>query len=246
MKETGIIFQGWGVTAILEGRKTMTRRTQGLQRINENPDAWILSSVGILNCPSHKAHGKYGATFRLKSNPEFCEFIPCPFGGPGDLLWVRETWCPRSNGALLLEQIQRPFYRATDGENDMKKPYSWPWHPSIHMFRWASRITLEVVSVKVERLQEISPYDALMEGVNLPVPPGCEISKHPNDFQTWTKKKQDSWLEDQARTTYFARCIDAENHVREFPDIWEKINGPESWKANPWVWPIEFKRIEGR
>ncbi len=87
-----------------------------------------------------------------------------------------------------------------------------PWRPSIHMPRWASRITLEITDIRVERLQEISYADAMAEGVPFTeLPPG------------------------QGRPDPL--------HRAKFADLWESINGPGSWEANPWVWVIEFKRV---
>ena len=91
------------------------------------------------------------------------------------------------------------------------------WRPSIHMPRWASRITLEIVSVRAERLQDISEADALAEGVEI------DESGHAT--------RADGIAVGGARTAY--------------AELWESINGPGSWAANPWVWVVEFRRVEG-
>ena len=101
-----------------------------------------------------------------------------------------------------------PYYRATEFAPDTLR-----WYPSIYMPRWASRITLEIISVRVERLQDISEPDAMAEGV-------CA----------------GDWEYDNGEGTESAR----ESYQR----LWESINGPGSWDANPWVWVIEFKAVK--
>lgn len=127
----------------------------------------------------------------------------CPYGAPGDRLWVRETHMDL--GACYL-------YRA-DGNAEQERALVAPgqrWRPAIHMPRAASRITLEVTGVRVERLQEISDSDAFAEGIQQ-----CSDEGLPSDGT--------------ARGTYRA--------------LWESINGPGSWDANPWVWVVEFRRV---
>lgn len=174
MKERPILFSGPMVRAILEGRKTQTRRVV-------KPQPAHIAGIGtVLNIDT--ITGK-----------------ACPYGKPGDRLWVRETW----DGVRLDGGGALVSYRA-DGDKPVTD--DGRWHPSIHMPRWASRITLEVVSVRVERLQEISEEDAMAEGVAL-----------------------------------------AENYrgpVAHFASLWEQINGLGSWNANPWVWVVEFRRVQ--
>lgn len=142
----------------------------------------------------------------------------CPYGQPGDRLWVRETFCPgpRYNPAICRH---RPCYAADNerncGMNDKR------WLPSIHMPRWASRITLEIASVRVERLQAISETDAQAEGVM----PEFEM-----DVASFVKGAA------VPQSTYFLG----------FKHLWDEINGKRpgcSWADNPWVWVIEFRRI---
>ncbi len=162
------------VRAILEGRKTQTRR--------------IVKS-------RYKDRFGWGTAQPLILGDEECfnSRYKCPYGKPGDRLWVRETWCP--------DVEPYTFRYKADGDEPLER-----WRPSIHIPRWASRITLEVVSVRVERLQNISEDDALAEGITL-----VERGTSPVD---------------------------------QFNKLWESINGPGSWEANPWVWVVEFKRIE--
>ena len=129
---------------------------------------------------------------------------PLPYGQPGDRLWVRETFGFSGSG-----YIPDIHFRATNPE----APILGRWHPSIHMRRIDSRITLEITSVRVERLQEISADDARAEGCPDKPVPGAE----------------------QASVDLLAKLW--------YHDLWEQINGPASWDANPWVWAIEFRRV---
>lgn len=135
-KDKPILFSGEMVRAILSDRKTITRRIVKPQPFD----------VGWWD-------GSYKACRSEHEMPCY-QPIQCPYGKQGDTLWVRETFYPSPN--------DRPtfcgFYRATDSERKVR------WIPSIHMPRWASRITLEIIDVRVERLQEISEEDAKAEG----------------------------------------------------------------------------------
>ncbi len=135
---------------------------------------------------------------------------PLPYGQPGDRLWVRETWHDASSSLHSCA-----LYRADGIDLHWGK-----WAPSIHMPRWASRITLEITSVRVERLQEISIEDAKAEGAWGP---------------------DDSIVQKVA--DYFGTDIFSANPRKAFQMLWESINGPDSWAANPWVWAIEFRRV---
>lgn len=201
MAERPILFSAPMVRAILAGTKTQTRRalrTQPPPRTGQvstwhHPDqrpmffAWVGLDDG-------------GAEISA------CPPAPCPYGQPGDLLWVRETWrerVPDQNGRTL-------DYRADHTSED---PCDVPWRPSIFMPRWASRITLEVTGVRVDRLQSISEADALAEGSR-------------------------EWAAEQDTP---ARDIPGGETRLIYRQLWEQINGPASWDANPWVWIIDFK-----
>lgn len=136
VKERGILFSDEMVRAILDGRKTQTRRPVKPQPLG----------IGTMN-----AAGQYCQPDREGVMPGGWR-IESPFGSPGDLLWVREAFCGGQHGTPYL-------YRASWQQNDFMR-----WRPSIHMPRWASRITLEVKAVRVERVQEISSRDAWAEG----------------------------------------------------------------------------------
>jgi hypothetical protein len=197
MKERPILFSGLMVRAILKGMKTQTRRV-----IKPQPD---LSLVGGDEYPSWKVDDAWQSGF---------VDVKCPFGEVGDRLWVRETWCagPKFNSVnpSSIPSGSDVWYRAHADDNISK------WIPSIFMPRWASRITLEITGVRVERLQDITPDDCRSEG-------------HPVSNMNYTQECHD----DAARDW--------------FMDLWDSINGKDetkNWNANPWVWVIEFERIE--
>lgn len=200
MKERPILFQSEMVRALLDGRKTQTRRDRYLKNINESPD-YRLTWQGI-------SGGVFGVRF---DRPRKTIFIPSPYGAPGDHLWVRETFC--------IGHFNEIIYRATEPDQGCSHPEDMsPWKPSIFMPRRESRITLEITSVRVERLQDITEDDAKAEGVTI----GGTKFDHPSISNE----------EEYGRACGFA-----------YKDLWEKINGKGSWDKNPWVWAITFKKL---
>ncbi|MDF0750337.1 hypothetical protein NLU14_08845 [Marinobacter sp. 71-i] len=224
-KEKPILFNDEMVRAILEGRKTQTRRALDV------PAGWSLESahgepcvLGKITSP-HPKRDRFGAFIRKEIHPGSGKFqhdiVACRHGGPGDRLWVREAWrqfsatdeCGCSEAPCGCLSTGTVLYRATDDDGESK------WRPSIHMPRWASRITLGITSVRVERLQDISADDARAEGCSKPeLPP--EVRGVAGDFVA------------DERTT--------------FAILWNRINGPGSWAANPFVWVIEFRHVEAQ
>lgn len=194
-----ILFSGPMIRAILAGQKTQTRRVVKLV----GPDAIEERDDGSLwpYCVTW-AHGDDGEPW-----------YACPYGEPGDRLWVRETWAQEDARDLGLGASQT-LYRAT--ASDAEAALVQRWRPSIHMPRWASRLTLEVTSVRVERLQDITEDDARAEGA------AAEPSEALADSPVGLSARE------------------------AFADLWASINGPASWAANPWVWVVGFKRIEVR
>lgn len=243
MKEHPILFKGEMVRAILEGRKTQTRR------VIKNPDDLIMDFD-----PNDKSYGPF---YEDKYGDSHKTVEACPYGVPGDRLWVRETFAiqhsieglgemkPFDDGRPHLDVDggfehgawwEQPHYRATDPAPDLcyddKEGPCVRWKPSIHMPRWASRILLEVVSVRVERLQKISKKDALAEGV-------VQINKHflmdPEELKIPEKFSNGTRLCDES---YWGN----DNPVGAFFTYFDKINGEDSFYQNPWVWVVEFKR----
>lgn len=168
MKERPILFSGPMVRAILDGRKTQTRRLVASAR---HPYGHLLGPEGV-------AREFLGQT----------EAVRCPLGQHGDRLWVRETWMPEYERDTNVAKV---VYRAggyTEYYDDARDDQLWAgvilgaqtfnWRPSIHMPRWASRITLEVTRVWVERVQDITEEGARAEGVFLSE--YYTLSRHPN------------------------------------------------------------------
>ncbi|HCM3802175.1 TPA: morphogenetic protein [Klebsiella variicola subsp. variicola] len=228
MKERGMIFNAEMVRAILEGRKTQTRRIMKVQ-----PESNRLGLLLITDSTKHSDIGKYHwAESNATGNHVRSKFFLCPFGAVGDRIWVREAFFPaplEMQSAPPRKTMWNIAYR--DGvQMDKLAPaeynptiYNYErWTPSIHMPRWASRILLEITDVRVERLNAISEEDATAEGVP---PAGSLLPDYPGTFLT--------------PKGYFATAKVA------FQRLWESIYGEESWKANSWVWVISFKRVEG-
>ena len=215
MTDRPILFSAPMVRAILEDRKTVTRRALKPQL----PTGWEFGlmeagiKIGSIESP-HPKRGKVGVFIRKETSPGawVTDVIRCPYGKPGERLWVRETWA-RYN---IDQDNLSTAYRATT-------PDDWPadgrWRPSIHMPRWASRILLEVTGLRVERLQDVTPDQAIAEGVDADI---CR----------------------QHLETSPTRHILKECELHGFAGLWESINSGGSWDANPWVWVVEFRRIQ--
>lgn len=187
MSERPILFSGEMVRALLAGRKTQTRRVAKPRK-----------HTSLLG-------GSWSDSYVLDPGNAQWLMRDCPYGAPGDRLWVREAWRLSVAGGFVYYRADREHEECT--AELAKRDPSLAWRPSIHMPRWASRLTLEVVSIRVERLQDISEADAIAEGVAVPMT--CDV-------------------EHTARNA--------------FRSLWERINGPGSWDANPWVWVVEFRR----
>ncbi|MBF9782886.1 hypothetical protein I4O55_05940 [Klebsiella aerogenes] len=233
MKERGMIFNAEMVRAILDGRKTQTRR---IMKPQPEPcprgGHWWPSNVfkTMLHVEDEMQNGKGGWGGLVGD--------ACPFGDVGDRIWVRETF----QGPLVHEELFEEYsaypekfetpeyceYAADGGVRpeycDLDDNLRHGWRPSIHMPRWASRILLEITNVRVERLNAISEEDAEAEGIDMEA----------------LYDSQDCY-----------DCIADHNMTGRptvtgaFKYLWESIYGAENWLANPWVWVIEFKRVEG-
>lgn len=200
MKEKPIIFNSEMVRAILDGRKTQTRRVIKPQFF----DLTGSDDFGIMTV----------------DNDWNKKYIKCPYGQPGDRLWVREKFRverPFTGDVDYDFTHQNIFYYATDNEKYRDKD---KWKPSIHMPRTASRITLEITNIRVERLQDISEADAQYEGTERPILSATEING-------WPVHPMTGDYSDGYRT------------------LWDSINLKcgYGWDVNPWVWVIEFKKI---
>lgn len=233
MKDHPILFSAPMVRALLDGSKTQTRRV-----VKPSPVTDIRFCGGAY-IPTNK-HGDIAVEAPHVS-------VACPYGNDGDQLWVRETFSKIiGQTAGWIETDYKATYTHGDRMGDsmgVKKK----WTPSIYMPRDASRITLEIVSVRVERLQDISEADAEAEGCkadepitwwqgykDLGEPLGLlhtqTMGEEPPDWMIESHKMNPTpWLVHGAKTHY--------------QTLWQQINGPGSWDANPWVWAIEFKKV---
>ena len=203
VKERPILFSAPMVRAILEGRKTVTRRE--------------VKKQAALDC---LAAGFEPAFLALPGNADLC-----PYGKPGDRLWVRESWQADS-------QVDCVAPRELSHGEPIRYPADWDFRqpgcamirpgkirPSIHMPRWASRILLEITGVRVERLQDITEDQAKAEGVRL-------YTDH---------AELGDWWHVEGIETYSA------DPRKSFELLWSSVGG--DWNANPWVWVVEFKRV---
>ncbi|EOD8971509.1 hypothetical protein ACJ5XK_005563 [Klebsiella quasipneumoniae] len=221
MKERGMIFNAEMVRALLDGRKTQTRRIIKDCTVGRDPiSKFIKIGKKFIGCYPEDV-------------PELIREC-CPYGVPGDRIWVRETWAEAGASApdLKLYRANYPEHVPSIYEN-VPPAEEIRWTPSIHMPRWASRILLEITDVRVERLNAISPEDAESEGLErtnftgFGDEPGLPSYPEPDVYFDPLKKQ---WKEYPPEA---------------FAGLWESIYGEGSWKANPWVWVISFKRVEG-
>ena len=230
MKETGLIFQGWGVRAIIAGTKTQTRRV-----VKPQPPAHCTYLCKAINGWAWTD----GSTIDYDYFPKDREALVCPYGVPGDRLWVRETFAlqcncdcenpPFDDGRPIKRTVEgewgerwwQPHYQATDPppalccESPRCKCCSEGepgphWKPSIHMPRWASRLLLEITDVRVQRVQDITEEDAKAEG----------MIGSPLNGKVW--------------------------HRENFSGSWDAINAKRGfgWDVNPWVWALTFRKMD--
>jgi hypothetical protein len=219
MKSRPILYSGEMIRAILAGTKTETRRTRGLGRINEDPDAWALVSRFLTS------GSELQFTFQNYDDCDFVE-IKSPYGKAGDGLWCKETFVIESNWGLDSEDGYPPpfddgrpikrverrnefnpayweqcHYRATDPAPDLldleSEEIVCRWRPSMFMPRWASRITQEIIGITVQRLHDMTEANAVAEGVK---------------------------------------------SLAGYKELWDSINGKKyPWAMNPWVWRIQTR-----
>lgn len=201
MKERPILFSGPMVRVILDGRKTMTRRVVRLRAGEIAHDGGDGSLHAVANAT-------WGDCIE--------RVIQCPYGEPGDLLWVRETWATTEQSGAHPSDAEM-VYRATDP--DWETMEGWQWRSSIFMPRWASRLTLRITSIRVERVQDITEEDARAEGAPI---------SHQGD-----------------RPHFSRHPVPNDTHRLGFVHIWDSINAGRGfgWDANPWVWVIGFEVV---
>lgn len=247
MTERPILFSAPMVRALLDGRKTQTRRLA--KGVPPKPEA---------NC--HKNHtqkhpepyldaycsGKLSEWNPRKMSQEWCWWqvddrqclptfkAPC---APGDVLWVRETWQTHCDKDGITP-------RDLPHDTDVQYPATYDhWvsrkRPGIHMPRWASRISLRVTDVRIERLQDISEEDAKAEG--------CDLEWYRDEAgsgEIWPCSKCKGWQVHGALGANYGvtevDCRSCDTAAGMFCELWKSINGEVSWAENPWVWAISF------
>ena len=224
VKERPILFSTPMVQALIDGRKTQTRRVI-------KPQPQTIPQVPMpLNdfCKEMERLTKEGnGMIHTSGAGKGLAFPLCPYGQPGDLLWVREKHYPRFvKGGI--EGFKRHYpelhpwiYFASEPDYDTR---GHGWKPSIHMPKSAARIWLQVTGVRVERLQDIHEDDARAEGI--------EYQNRINGG-AWKCYKDTAGI---SKDLLF--CIDPSSSFRS---LWSSINGPGSWELNPWVWVVEFE-----
>lgn len=214
MKQRPILFSTPMVNAILEGRKTQTRR---IVKANLDHECWIGSEDGPISAPPDWSHEslKNGELWCGNCGYHALKPVKCPYGKPGDILWVRETWAATCGGKFEYKsdggyppRIVHESANESGGEDIVTER----WFPSIHMPKCACRLFLRITNIRVERLQDITEEDAKAEGAQ---------KMHLDDLG-------------QSFATY----------KRGFQAVWEGINGAESWHLNPWLWVVSFERID--
>jgi len=221
MAERPMLMSAPMVRALLAGTKTQTRRVVKPPR---NRPAFVLLDHGNGWWPYQSDDGESELCDDGMEHP-----YTCPYGKPGDRLWVREAFMHEPADYCWEASVSIPC-RPASTVYRADFPDSRPgegWKPSIHMPRCASRITLEVTAVRVERLQEISEADAIAEGITTIWPDGPRDDGGPNHY---TVDVDPGHLNGPTAATVYRM-------------LWELINGEGSWDANPWVWVVEFKRV---
>lgn len=218
MKERPILFSTPMVQAILAGRKTQTRRI-----VQPQPTPYDFGVGGVQDAFLAPNTNEGFLSVSVEAvNRGSLGLVRSPFGVPGDRLWVREAWAPFDYALDDYKPSDLPTNAEIVYLADQKQKLSGDrYRPSIHMPRWASRITLAILSVRVERLQDISDDEAVAEGIH-----GNGIS-----FQ--------NYLLPNAPPNQTARS--------SFYSLWSTIHkndGPHGWDANPWVWVIGFISVE--
>lgn len=229
-KEHPILFSAPMVQAILEGRKTMTRRI--IKQAKGWDENWQVRRA--LETP---------ASYTMRKGTQYSlPYFKCPYGTIGHVIWVRETWT-NYLGLVGGESQGQPIGYAYRADNKVLKepngyPYTPKWKPSIFMPRAASRILLKITGIKVERVQDISEEDIISEGIRYPVNNGHPLFK----------------LGEENSALHFMPDGFSLNHKESIPitekdlmfahwaELWCEINGRESWNKNPWVWVIQFEK----
>lgn len=225
MIERPILFSDVMVRALLSRAKTQTRRIVKPQ-FGQKWGSGVPFQNGFASSrPGQKWKDAFGVDVDIASPSGHWTYLFCPYGKVGDRLWVRECFSlvPCSAGCERYPEGFDPKQSSASQPNapaygarfkaTWDRCHSCGWKPSIHMPRWASRITLAITDIRVQRVQEIGEGDAIAEGWPKQIDPGADTGGNGGPFD---------W----------------------YRGLWNKINGPDSWQANPWVWAITFNVVK--
>ncbi|WP_130835341.1 hypothetical protein [[Erwinia] mediterraneensis] len=219
MKERPILFSEQRVRALLIGQQTQTRRIMKTQSFGPGQDHH--EGVHAFDVSANHLHG-----YKLMSMSDIS--YHCPYGKPGDILWVRETWrgpmvpedkvCAYERDPVAFRTPEFCQYRADSaGLDHNPEAEQFGWQTAIHMPRWASRINLEITAVRAQKIQDITDDEIMAEGV-----------------QTDT----------HFLNNFFTMSMNAESPKEAYRKAWQKQYGATSWEVNPWVWVIEFRHVK--
>jgi hypothetical protein len=259
LKQRPILFSTPMVQAILEGRKTVTRRTSGLDYINSLGDkvTFAMCEMGENMTYTPQCPSGLHVFFGNEETDDWWQPIKCPYGNVGDVLWIREEhyrfghWEPvpgvrtkqgRQKWAFVPDTDEVLYFDNPPSEfrkgRHHKDPATPAWHKRLARFmpKDLYRTYLQITEIKVERLQEISEEDAKAEGITCLSKDGGTTYKYGIPDADGLPGNDDSgwhWSEWEV------------NPKEAFKKLWESINGTGSWNANPWVWAISLERIKG-
>lgn len=224
MKSTPILYSTPMVQACLARRKWQTRRTKGLEEINKRPEDYALV----------KQDGE-SFTLQHKLFKGDSKVVKCPFGKPGDELWVRETFCPTASTEYIHKDTGKPYFYLADVKEEDKlmvknqmQDNGWKWKPNIFMPKEACRFVLMIQDVSLERLHWATHKDMIDEGIECV---GTDVKYGEHVLKgTFYKDYQGS--------------ISLLTAPASFKSLWESINGEGSWEKNPWVWVIKYSYLD--
>lgn len=212
-------FKTYLIQRIIAGEKTVTRRTKGLEFMNDIP-----FTHGLDRMP-YKKDGRWFYDLQTDVDDSQTFELRCPYGQPGDLLWIRETFCQ-----LNRDVPHEYFYLADALQQEDYYPPDWKWSPSIFMPRKAARILLEIEDVRPERLMDgLTNDEAVLEGVE-------------RQGDGWRCYKTIKTGRHKGEEHPF-NAVPMREAVFSFEELWDEINGEHNFSTNPWVWRIQFKVV---
>ena len=221
VKDTPLLFSGPMSLANLSGKKSMTRRTRGLQLLN--------SYLGLVKIAGDK--------FTTNNGFSYQKLPPCPYGQPGDRIWQKETTHKQDDGYAAYSADGK---KVLIGVPSISQGVLWDYprrvRPSIHMRRWECRCEFEITEIRIERLHDISEEDAIAEGLSAITKDGTMVKYGIPDRDGLPGTDDYGW-------PWTEWCRDPRDAYRK---LWEQVNGLGSWNHNSWVWVISYRPIGNR